>query len=85
MEKYDIKPSLSQATRLKKMKQADELTLDKIDEVLSETKKPPKSESGELKDPMRFSKYFPSDYSLKQMEDVIASLLKDWQKEQKRA
>ena len=39
MENYGIKPSLSQAVRLKKLKQAGELTADMIDEILSEIKK----------------------------------------------
>lgn len=38
MEKYEIKPSLSQAVRLKKMKQSGKLTVDIIDSVLKEDK-----------------------------------------------
>jgi hypothetical protein len=38
MAKYEIKPSLSQAIRLKKMKQDKALTPESIDSVLSETK-----------------------------------------------
>jgi len=60
--------------------------------MLSEVKKrprPPKGESvnGELAigeptkceyaSPARFRKYFPADYSSKQVEDVIVSLLKE--------
>ena len=75
MEKYEIKPSLSQAVRLKKMKQAGTLTSDKIDRLLSETKKPPKGESSNS---MRFRKYFPPDYSQEQIDDVIIRLLKSW-------
>ena len=40
MENYGVKPSLSQAVRLKKLKQAGDLTIDMIDEILSEVKKP---------------------------------------------
>ena len=39
-----VKPSLSQAIRLKKMKQDGVLTLEAIEMMLSEEKKPPKSE-----------------------------------------
>jgi len=78
MDKYDVKPSLSQAVRLKKMKQSGELTVDTIDKILSEAKKPPKSEP---KGSMRFRKYFPPDYSQKQMDDIIVGLLTKWKKE----
>jgi len=80
MENHDIKPSLSQATRLKKLNQSGKLTIEKIDTMLSETKKPPK---GEPTGAARFRKYFPPDYSSKQMDDVITTLLKRWQAEQK--
>jgi len=30
----------------------------------------------------RFRNYFPTDYSVRQMNDVIADLLKNWQNEQ---
>ena len=40
MSNYGVKPSFSQTVRLKKHKQAGELTLDTIDKILSETKKP---------------------------------------------
>ena len=70
-----MKPSLSQAVRLKKLKKNNQLTLNEIDAILSEEKKPPK---GEPTGTMRFRKYFPSDYSQKQMENVIVELLKDW-------
>ena len=79
MEHHDIKPSLSQAKRLKKLKQSGELTSEKIDMILSEAKKPPK---GEPTGSARFRQYFPPDYSQKQMDDIITSLLKDWKKNQ---
>jgi len=75
MERYEVKPSLSQAQRLKKLKQAKVLTAEKIEGVLSETKKPPKGEPTGL---MRFRKYFPHDYSPKQIDAVITSLLENW-------
>ncbi len=75
MDKYDVKPSLSQAVRLKKMRQAGTLTLKAIDEMLAEEKKPP---STEPKGAMRFRKYFPPEYSQKDMEIVIIDLLTKW-------
>jgi ParB family chromosome partitioning protein len=75
MAKYDVKPSLSQAVRLNKLKQEGTLTAEAIDGVLAEEKKPPKSEPTGS---MRFRRYFPPDYSSKQIETVIISLLKEW-------
>ena len=74
MEKYDVKPSLSQAKRLKEISKAGSLTTETIDRMLAETKKPPINEpSGS----MRFRKYFPPEYSAKQIEDEIIELLKE--------
>jgi ParB family chromosome partitioning protein len=79
MEKYEVKPSLSQAVRLKKLKQNGTLTLDDISRIIAEEKKPPKDKpSGTL----RFRKFFPPDYSPKQVEEVIIALLTDWRKAQ---
>jgi len=75
MDKYEVKPSLSQAQLLKKMNQDGKLTLNEIDRILSEEKKPPKDKVGAT---MRFRKYFPPDYTAKQMETIIVKLLKDW-------
>jgi ParB family chromosome partitioning protein len=75
MAAHGIKPSLSQAVRLKKLRKDDKLTPAMIDKILSEAKKPPKSESNGS---LRFRKYFPPDYTQKQMDVVIIGLLKDW-------
>ena len=77
MEAYEIKPSLSQAKRIRKLSQSKKLTVTKINAILSEIKKPSKNEP---KGSVRFRKYFPPDYSQKQMDDVITSLLKEWKK-----
>ena len=82
MESYDAKPSVSQAGRLKKLSKAEKLTAEKIDAMLSEVKKLPK---GETTGSARFRKYFPPEYSQKQMDAVISTLLKGWQTQQKRA
>jgi len=70
-----MQPSLSQAVRLKKMKQKGSLTIDSIRAMLSETKK---TANGEPSVSKRFQKFFPADYSQKQMDAVIIELLKDW-------
>ncbi|MDR1209250.1 MAG: hypothetical protein LBK41_02890 [Clostridiales bacterium] len=75
MAKYDCKPSLSQSVRLKKLKQAGTLTIELIDSMLAEYKKPPQ---GEERGSARFRRYFPPDYSMKQIETVIIGLLRDW-------
>jgi hypothetical protein len=59
---------------LKKLKQAGELTVDMIDRILAEEKKPPKSEPTGA---MRFRQYFPPEYSQKQIEAEIIKLLKE--------
>jgi ParB family chromosome partitioning protein len=75
MEQHVVKPSLSQAVRFKKMKQDGTLTAEVIESVLAEEKKPPRAEeSGST----RFRRYFPPDYSRKQIDTVIIGLLKEW-------
>ncbi len=78
MEKYDVKPSLSQGVQLKKMKQAGTLTDEQIDKILGENKKQPKP----IKEISRFKRFFPADYTPRQMETVITDLLRAWQAEQ---
>jgi ParB family chromosome partitioning protein len=75
MDKYAVKPSLSQAVRFKRMKQAGTLTAAVIDAVLSEEKKPPHTAPTAG---THYRKFFPPDYSPKQIEAVIVGLLKDW-------
>ena len=110
MDKYDVKPSLSQSQRLKKLSLAGELTLETMDEILSEEKKLPwepkngdediytdtdkcKNENAALGQTVQvaqtqdhqdtgiiqFRDYFPAEYSVQQMRDVIVGLLKKWQ------
>jgi ParB family chromosome partitioning protein len=75
MAAYEVKPSLSQAVQLKKLKQDGSLTTDAINEILSKSKEPSKSEPSS---PIRYRKYFPPDYSQKQIDTVIIELLTDW-------
>ena len=57
------------------MKQSGNLTLEAIDRILSEEKKPPKDEpTGSA----RFRNYFPPEYTQKQMDKIIVKLLKEW-------
>ena len=72
---HGVKPSLSQAIRLKKLKQDGKLTLDVIDRMLSEEKKLPK---GEPTGSTRYRRFFPPTYSPKQIDTVIVELLTNW-------
>jgi ParB family chromosome partitioning protein len=79
MEANQVKPSISQAVRFKKMKQAGSLIKEVIYEVLSEVKESPISEA---KITLHCRKFFPPHYSPKQVEKVIIALLTDWRKAQ---
>ena len=79
MAKHDVKPSLSQAVRFKKMKQTGMLTNDIIDEVLSEPKEAAVSKT---KITLHYRKFFPPEYSPKQIESVIIELLRSWRETQ---
>ena len=75
MASSEIKPSHSQAKRLKELKKDGKLTLNTISKIILEAKNPTKSESTGS---MRFRKFFPPDYSPKQIEQVISELLIEW-------
>lgn len=75
MSEYEVKPSFSQAVRLKKLKQSGELTIGIIYAILSESKRPPK---GEATGSARYRRYFPPEYSPKQIDEVIINLLSEW-------
>ena len=69
-------PSLSQAQRLKKFSQERKLTEESMLAIMSEEKKP---ETGKVTlgtDTLR--KYFPINWTPKQMEDQILKLLNNW-------
>ena len=82
MDYAQATPSLSQAQRLKKFSQEGKCSLDAMCAIMSEEKK------GELdivtlkNDVLR--KYFPKNYTPKQMEDTIIKLLEQWQKKRQR-
>ena len=75
MEKHEVRPSHSQSMRLKKLSQEGGLTPEMIDGIIAEEKVPPKDKPTGS---MRFRKFFPPEYSQKQMEAVIVSLLMQW-------
>jgi ParB family chromosome partitioning protein len=77
MEKHEVKPSLSQAIRLKKISIEGKLTAFVIEKILREEKKPVNSE---LTGNALYRNYFPKEYSQKQMDEIIVSLLRKWKK-----
>ena len=80
MEKYGVKPSLSQAVRFKQLKKDGKLTAGIIESILAESKESP---VGEETTRLKYRRYFPADYSPKQVEAVIIELLRSWQKSQR--
>jgi ParB family chromosome partitioning protein len=75
IEKYDIKPTLSQAIKIRKLSQEQKLNAETVERILSESiNETPKIE--------KYRKFFPSEYTPKQIDNVIVKLLKNWQKSQ---
>ena len=75
MAKYQIKPSLSQAQRMKKASQEGGLTLYKIESILAEPKKAPDKAILAVTGYIRF---FPKGFTPEQMDAVIIELLTGW-------
>ena len=75
LEKYAVKPSLSQAQQLKKASQNGGLTPQKAESILTAPTAPPASAHPVIK---RFRSYFPENYTPEQMENIIIGLLSDW-------
>ena len=75
-------PSLSQAQRLKKLAQEGHFSYDVAFAVMGEEKKDELDKVVIKNDTLR--KYFPRNYTPKQMEDTIIKLLEQWQRKQQR-
>jgi len=75
MGDYGIKPSHAQALHLKKLKKTGELTIDEIYAVLSKNK----TCVGESRGIGQYRKFFPTGYTLEQIDSVIVELLNGWQ------
>ena len=76
MESAQATPSLSQAQRLKKFSQEGKLTEESMLAIMSEEKKPEIGRVTLGTDTLR--KYFPTNWTPKQMEDQILKLLNNW-------
>ena len=82
MESEEATPSLSQAQRLKKLAQEGHFSYDVAFAVMGEPKKDELDKVIIKNDTLR--KYFPRNYTPKQMEDTIIMLLERWQRKQQR-
>lgn len=79
MELEQSIPNISQANRLKRMSQQNCLDMDKIYEILQETKP---NQKEQIKIPLELvGKYFPADYTPAQQMELIEKLLKNWAKQ----
>jgi len=83
MESEDCTPSLSQAQRMKKLSQDGKLDMDTIFAIMTEEKPNQKEQIKLPKE--RIKKFFPKDYTAKQMEEIIMKLLADWQRKRERS
>ena len=80
MKKLSVVPSLEQAKRLKRCSQESEWSREVVEEILTERA------SGPVQVVIgrdRLRQYFPENYTQRQMEEVIYSLLEQWKKEGK--
>ncbi len=82
MDYAQATPSLSQAQRIKKLAQENKITAEGMSIILSEEKKQDVDRVTLKNDVLK--KYFPKNYTPRQMEETIIKLLDQWQKKQKR-
>lgn len=82
IEYADATPSLSQAQRLRRFSEQGRLSVDTIFAVLSEEKPNQKEQVRFQAEEIR--KYFPRNYSRKDMQETIIKLLEKWQRQRER-
>ena len=82
MEYLDATPSLSQAQRLRSLSRQCRLGRDVIYAVMSEEKANQKEQVRFMTEDIR--KYFPNNYTSKDMSEVIVKLLEKWQKQRQK-
>lgn len=76
-------PSLSQAIRIKKLAQQDEFDYDAVYNIMNEEKKSELDTVTIKNETLR--KYFPRNYTPRQMESIIIKLLDQWQLKKQQA
>lgn len=84
IEYADDTPSLSQAQRLRIFSRQGKLTADVVFAVLSEEKTNQKSRSVFHFPKEEIQKYFPKNYTGKDMQDTILKLLEKWRRQRER-
>lgn len=83
LETTQAAPSLSQAQRMKKLSQEGKVSEASLTQILSEEKKPLTASVTLSQDTLR--KYFPKNYTTKDMERVILKLLESWQRKRQQS
>ncbi len=83
IEYSDSTPSLSQAQRLRSFSRQGHLGQDAIYVLMSEEKANQKEQVRFMKEDIE--KYFPKNYSSKDMSEVIVKLLENWQRQRQKA
>lgn len=81
IEKEDTAPSIAQAAKMRRFSQNGKLNPDVIDSIMQE-QKPEKIKITLAGDKVK--KYFPENYTKRQIEDVMIKLLDDWYKKRQR-
>ena len=76
-------PSLSQAIRIKKLAQQGEFDYDAVYDIMNEEKKSELDTVTNKNETLR--KYFPRNYTPRQMENIIIKLLDQWQLKKQQA
>lgn len=82
MQSEDCTPSLAQAQRMKKLSQDGRLSVDVIFSILTEAKPNQKEKFNIQRE--RIDRFFPSNFTEKQKEDLIVQLLESWYKKRQR-
>lgn len=75
MAKYEVKPSLSQAQRMKKISQNGGLAVYEIESILTERKKEPVKANPAA---AGYRRFFPENDTPEQMDAVVVKLLTEW-------
>ena len=79
----DATPSLSQAQRLRRLSEQGRLSVDTVFAVLSEEKPNQKEQVRFMTEDIR--KYFPRNYTNKDMQQTIIKLLEKWQRQREKS
>ena len=81
MNYAQVSPSLSQAQRMRKLSQEGKSSPEAFMDIMNELKKDDLERVTFRNEQLR--KYFPKNYSVRQMQDTIVKLLEQWQRKRK--